>query len=85
MAMKNITYTAFFKSQNKIEQECASSISIFIHRGATPLTLSSSDQAVAIVTGDIKVGEYQFLLTVTDREGQSSSQKLKVTVKMSEF
>ncbi|XP_025091552.1 dyslexia-associated protein KIAA0319-like protein [Pomacea canaliculata] len=52
--------------------------------GATPLTLSSSDQAVAIVTGDIKVGEYQFLLTVTDREGQSSSQKLKVTVKMNE-
>nr|KAG5701483.1 hypothetical protein BaRGS_000879 [Batillaria attramentaria] len=52
--------------------------------GPTTLTLTSSDQAVAMATGTIDAGEYQFTLTVTDEEEQTASQKLKVIVKKNE-
>jgi uncharacterized membrane protein len=48
------------------------------------LTVTNSDQAVAVATGDIKAGDYEFKLTVTDEEDQTASDKLKVAVKMSE-
>ena len=54
-------------------------------RGPNTLTISNSDQSVAVAVGDIKVGDYEFKLTVTDAEDQSASDKLKVTVKMSKY
>ncbi|XP_076437879.1 dyslexia-associated protein KIAA0319-like protein [Babylonia areolata] len=51
--------------------------------GPHSLTLSNMDQAVAVVTGDIVPGDYEFKLTVSDEEGQTASDKLTVHVKMS--
>ena len=53
-------------------------------RGPNSLSLSDSGQAVAVATGDVEVGDYEFKLTVRDQEEQTSSDKLKVHVKMSE-
>ncbi|GFO01867.1 dyslexia-associated protein kiaa0319-like protein, partial [Plakobranchus ocellatus] len=49
--------------------------------GPTTLTLTNGDKAVAIATGTITEGEYEFQLTVTDSSGQHSSDKLTVTLK----
>ncbi|KAL8578421.1 hypothetical protein ACOMHN_014920 [Nucella lapillus] len=51
-------------------------------RGSSTLTLVNADQAVATATGDIPTGDYEFKLTVTDEEDQSSSDKLTAHVKM---
>ncbi|KAK7091316.1 hypothetical protein V1264_009012 [Littorina saxatilis] len=52
--------------------------------GDYTLNMPNNDQAVAVVTGDIKTGDYEFKLTVTDAEGQTSTDKLKVHVKQDE-
>ena len=45
------------------------------------MTLTNEDEEVAIATGSIAAGDYEFQLTVTDSSGQQSSEKLTVTVK----
>ncbi|KAK3763053.1 hypothetical protein RRG08_014841 [Elysia crispata] len=49
--------------------------------GPSSLTLTNEDEEVAIATGSIAAGDYEFQLTVTDSSGQQSSEKLTVTVK----
>lgn len=49
--------------------------------GPGSLTLTNEDKEVAIATGSIVAGDYEFQLTVTDSSGQQSSDKLTVTVK----
>jgi len=45
------------------------------------LTLQDADMAKASANGQIKVGDYNFKLTVKDKEGLSSSTSLVVTIK----
>ena len=45
------------------------------------LTLQDADMAKASANGQIKVGDYNFKLTVKDKEGLSSSTRLVVTIK----
>ena len=49
--------------------------------GPTMLTLQDADMAKASANGQIKVGDYNFKLTVKDKEGLSSSTRLVVTIK----
>ena len=64
-------------SSNKLNQT-----NLISHtRGPSSLTLTNDDKEVAIATGSITAGDYEFQLTVTDSSGQQSSEKLTVTVK----
>ena len=53
----------------------------YIFSGPTVLAIKEPDKSVTSTSGTIKVGKYEFLLTVKDKEDLKSTTTLAVTVK----